>query len=51
MKNNLTQKQIDEILEYCYKNNNFEFLDSKLRLAVLDGGWVNVIKLKSFLEE
>lgn len=51
MKNKLTKEQIEEIMKWCYKNNTLEFKDSKLKLAVLDGGWVNVIKLKEFLEE
>ena len=51
MENKLTKEQIEEIMEFCYKNNTFEFKNSKMRLAVLDGGWVNCIKLRSFLED
>jgi len=50
MKNKLTKEQIEEIMGWCYKNNTIEFKDSKLRLAILDGGWVNCIKLRDFLE-
>ena len=50
IENKLSKEQIDEIMNWCYKNNTIEFYGSKLRLAVLDGGWVNVIKLKKFLE-
>lgn len=46
----ITQEDIDIILNWCYKNNMIEFQNSNLRLAILDGGWVNVIKLKNFLE-
>ncbi len=44
------KKLISQILEWCYKNNIIEFKDSNLGLAVTDGGWINVIKLKDFLE-
>ena len=50
MENKLTKEQIEEIMDFCYKNNTFEFKNSKMRLAVLDGGWVNCIKLRDFLE-
>jgi len=43
-------KIVDSILEFCSQNNTIEFKNSKLRLAILDGGWVNVLKLKEFLE-
>jgi len=51
MKNKLTKEQIKEIMDFCSKNNTFEFTNSKMKLAVLDGGWVNCIKLKRFLDE
>jgi len=54
----ITEKDINIILEWCYKNNTLPMKDlfkdlpnSKLHLATTDGGWVNVIKLKQFLEE
>ncbi len=43
-------KDIEIIMNWCYKNNTFEFKNSGMKLAVLDGGWVNCIKLKEFLE-
>jgi hypothetical protein len=51
----ITQKDINKILEWCYKNNMIELnmielKNSNLKLALTDGGWVNVIKLKIFLE-
>ena len=53
----ITKKDIDKIMEYCYKNNTIPMKDmfsnipnSKLVLCSTDGGWVNVLKLKSFLE-
>ena len=47
----MNKKDIDKIMEWCYKNNTIKFKNSNLRLAVLDGGWVNVIELKEFLDE
>ena len=41
--------EIDKIMEYCYSNNTIKFKNSNLELAVLDGGWVNVLQLKEFL--
>lgn len=46
----ITDREIDKIMNWCYKNNIIELKNSKLRLALADGGWVNVIKLKEFLE-
>lgn len=46
----MKQQDIDKIMEFCYKNNILEIKNSKLRLALTDGGWVNVLKLKAFLE-
>ena len=46
----ITQKDIDKIMEFCYKNNTIKFQNSPLRLALLDGGWTNVLELKEFLE-
>jgi hypothetical protein len=46
----IIQKDINKILEWCYKNNMIELKNSNLKLALTDGGWVNVIKLKIFLE-
>jgi hypothetical protein len=53
----ITKKDIDKIMEFCYENNTIPMKDlfkdmpnSKLSLAVTDGGWVNVINLKNFLE-
>ena len=45
------KKIIASILDFCHHNNTLEFKDSKMKLAVLDGGHVNVIKLKNYLEE
>ena len=33
------------IKEWTFKNNTIKFKNSNLGLAVLDGGWVNVIEL------
>lgn len=44
------RKIIAKIMEYCYKNNTLKFKDSKLKLALTDGGWINVLELKEFLE-
>lgn len=46
----MNKKDIDKIMEWCYENNTIPMKDSNLRLAILDGGWVNVIELKSFLD-
>lgn len=53
----ITEKDIHVILNWCYKNNTIpmkelfkDMPNSKLNLCVMDGGWVNVIKLKNFLE-
>ena len=51
MKNKLTNEQIEEIMKWCFKNNAIEFKNTTMRLAILDGGWVNVIKLEKFLKE
>jgi hypothetical protein len=50
MKNKLTKEQIEEIMDFCDKNNMIEFKNSKLKLGITDGGYVNLIKLKDFLE-
>jgi|LGVF01.2.fsa_nt_gb hypothetical protein len=42
---------INELREWTYKNNTIEFKDSKMKLAILDGGWVNVIKLHNKIDE
>jgi len=47
----ITDKDIDVILNWCYENNIIELKNSKLKIAITDGGWVNCIKLKSFLNE
>ena len=47
---NLTKEQLDKIMEWCYRNNSVKFKKSNLKLVVLDGGYVNVLELKSFLE-
>lgn len=51
------KKIIATILDWCYKNNSIPMKDlfkdlseSKLELCVTDGGWINVLKFKSFLE-
>ena len=53
----ITEKDIDNIMEFCYKNNTIPMKDlfknlpnSKFNLCVTDGGWCNCIKLKNFLE-
>ena len=51
MKNKLTNGQIEEIMDWCRKNNTIEFKNTTMRLAILDGGWVNVPKLEKFLKE
>jgi hypothetical protein len=45
------------IMDWCYKNNAIPMKDlypeletSNLKLATTNGGWVNVIKLKEFME-
>lgn len=38
------------ILDWCYKNNMIPMKDVNLRLGVTDGGWINVLKLKFFLD-
>ena len=50
MKHKLTKKQIEEIMDFCYKNNTIKFRNSNIRLAILDGGYVNCIELRKFLE-
>jgi len=46
----LTKEQIDEIMEFCYQNNTITTKYPDLRLMTLDGGWVNVLELRKFLE-
>lgn len=47
----ITEKKIVEtILDWCYKNNTIKFKNTNLEMMTLDGGWVNVLKLKEFLE-
>ena len=36
---------IKDVEEWCSKNNTIPLKDSKLRLAITDGGWVNCRKL------
>jgi hypothetical protein len=52
-----TDSIIQEIMDWCYKNNTVplksmhpELKNSKLSLATLDGGWINVLRLKKFLD-
>ncbi|MCK9429482.1 MAG: hypothetical protein M0R17_05720 [Candidatus Omnitrophica bacterium] len=47
----MNKKEFDKIMKFCYKNNTIEFKNSPMRLAIMDGGWVNVIKLQRFLED
>ncbi len=46
----MNKKEIEKIMEWCYENNTIQFKRSKLKLAMLDGGWVNVLQLREFLE-
>ena len=39
------QEFINEIERWCYKNNTIPIKNSRLKLAITDGGYVNVIKL------
>ena len=46
------------IEDWCHKNNAIPMKDlfegipkSQLKLAITDGGWVNVIKLMNFIKE
>jgi len=43
------KKIVSQIMKWCYKNNTIKFKDSKIQLAVTDGGWVNVLELQEFL--
>lgn len=47
----LKRWMIEEIMNWCYKNNTIPFQDSNIQLCSTDGGWINVLKLKKFLEE
>ena len=42
------KKLIETIRDWCYKNNTFQV--GHLKLGTTDGGWVNVLKLKAFLD-
>ena len=42
---------IEEVETYCYKNNTIPMKDTNLKLAILDGGWVNVMNLMNFIKE
>lgn len=42
------KKLIATIMDWCYKNNTIKI--GNMALASLDGGHVNVLKLKAFLE-
>lgn len=46
----MKKEEFEKIMEWCYKNNTIQFKETEMRLAILDGGWVNVIKLQQFLE-
>lgn len=46
----MNKKDIDKIMEWCYQNNTIKFKELNLKLAVLDGGYVNVIELREFLK-
>jgi len=45
LKNKKFEEFIKLIKEWTFKNNTIKFKNSNLGLAVLDGGWVNVIEL------
>ena len=47
----MTNKLEKEIELPNKKYNIIELKNSKLKIAITDGGWVNCIKLKSFLNE
>ena len=38
----------EEIMNWCYKNNTVKI--GNINLCTTDGGWVNVLELKKFLE-
>lgn len=40
---------LQDIKNWCNKNNTIPLKDSKLKLAVTDGGYVNVTKLFDFI--
>lgn len=46
----MRKEDIDIIMNWCYKNNVIEFKNASIGLCITDGGWVNVIKLKQFLD-
>lgn len=46
----MNQKDIDKIMNWCYKNNTLKFKNSKLELMTTDGGWINVLELNKFLK-
>ena len=47
-----TRKElIEDIMDWCYKNNTIKTKYPNLNLLTTDGGWVNVLELKKFLEE
>ncbi len=43
-------KIIASIMDYCYKNNTIKFKNCNLKLAVTNGGWINVSDLHNFLK-
>ena len=45
-------KEFIKIIEdWCYKNNTIKIPNTNLKLAITDGGWVNVIELINFIKE
>ena len=51
------QRHKEKIMDWCYKNNTIpmkdlfkDLNDSKLELAISDGGWINVSRFKEFLD-
>lgn len=45
------KKLIAEIMDWCYKNNTIPLKNTRLRLCIADGGWINVMHLNRFLKE
>jgi len=41
---------IKDVEDWCSKNNTIPLKDSKLRLAITDGGWINAMKLMDFIK-
>jgi len=46
----MNKEDVETIMDYCHSNNTIKFKNTSLRLCITDGGWVNCLELRTFLD-